>query len=60
MVNQNLPLPVDLHDQATNGLLYFISDRLPVLINLLESVEGNLDISISLYNIQIILNVFKV
>lgn len=40
LVNQNLSLPVDLHYQVTDRLLYFICYRLPVFVNLLESVRN--------------------
>lgn len=41
LVNQNLSLPVDLHYQVTDGLLYFISYSFPIFLNLLQSVKWN-------------------
>lgn len=39
LVYQDLSLPVDLHDQVTDGLLYFVCHSFPVLLHLLQSVE---------------------
>lgn len=45
LVHQNLSLPVDLHNQGTDGLLYFIGNRLPVFLDVMESERKNCNVS---------------
>lgn len=43
LVGKDFSLPVDLHNQVANGLLYFVGDRLSVFFNLMQSAKHNVN-----------------
>lgn len=51
LVNQNLSLPVDFHDQVTDGLFYFVGDGLSVFLDMLESMSHINQASVSICTI---------